>query len=90
MWNNHENRYTNITTGGTNVLFTGRGNLHNIVINTTATGVVRIVDNTTGTTANVGLIDTSKQGPYLYDACISKGLIIDTGGSADITVMWSQ
>ena len=92
--NNKEYRYTYITTGATTNVFTGRGILHNVTVNTKATGgIIRIVDNTTGTTANVGIIDSSSLGNFLYDVSISKCFIIDTGATsteADITVSWCQ
>ncbi len=83
--------YTNISTNTTTTIFTGKGFLHSIVVNTTAAGSIKIIDNTTGTTANVGTLKASvAEGTYLYDVAISAGLIIITAGASDITVAWSQ
>jgi hypothetical protein len=83
--------YTNISTNTTTTVFTGKGFLHSIVVNTTAAGSIKIIDNTTGTTANVGTLKASvAEGTYLYDVAISAGLIIITAGASDITVAWSQ
>ena len=89
--NNREYQYTYITSGATTTVFTGKGILHSININQTPSGVVRIVDNTSGTTANVGILPASAVvGTRLYDVTISKGLIIDQAGSGDLTVAWCQ
>lgn len=89
--NTEEYQYTYITSGATTTVFTGKGKLHAININQSPTGVVRIVDNNTGTTANVGILPASATvGTRRYDIAISKGLIIDQAGTADLTVAWSQ
>lgn len=86
-----EYQYTNITSATTTQVATGRGRLHSIVVNTTAAGAISIIDNTTGTTANIGTLKASVvEGTYLYDICFSKGLRIVTAGASDITVCWSQ
>lgn len=86
-----EYQYTNITTNTTTQVFTGRGRLHSIVIGTTAAGAISLIDNTAGTTANIGTMKASiAEGTYLYDISISKGLRIVTAGASDITVCWSQ
>lgn len=89
--NNREYEYTYITSGATTTVFTGKGVLHSININQTPSGVVRIVDNNIGTTANVGILPASAVvGTRLFDISISKGLIIDQAGTSDLTVAWSQ
>lgn len=86
-----ENQYTNISTNTTTTIFTGKGFLHSIVVNTTANGSIKIIDNTSGTTANVGTLKASiAEGTYLYDVAISAGLIIITAAASDITVCWRQ
>lgn len=91
MYNNKQYEYTYITSGATTTVFSGRGVLHAININQSPTGVVRIVDNTTGTTANVGILPASAVvGTRIFNASISKGLIIDQAGSGDMTVLWTK
>lgn len=90
-YNNREYQYKYIVTATTTTVFTGRGTLHNITLNSVANGVTRIVDNTAGTVANVGIISAAAgAGTYSYDAAISKGLIIDTAGTGDMTVTFTQ
>ncbi len=91
MTNSNEYQYTYITSGATTTVFTGKGLLHSININQAPSGVVRIIDNNTGTVANVGILPASAVvGTRLYDVYIAKGLIIDQAGNGDITVAWSQ
>lgn len=90
--NNREYQYTNIT-AGTNgsQIFTGRGILQAITVNTTANGVIKIVDGLTGSTANVGTLKASvAEGTYWYNASISQGLRIATAAASDITVTYAQ
>ncbi len=85
------NQYTHISTNTTTQVFTGRGNLKAIVVNTTAAGTIGIIDGTSGSTVNVGSLKASVvEGTYLYDCSISSGLRIITAASSDITVIWSQ
>lgn len=87
----YEFQYTNITSATTTQIATGRGRLHSIVVNTTAAGAISIIDNTSGTTANIGTLKASVvEGTYLYDVSFSKGLRIVTAGASDITVCWAQ
>jgi len=89
--NNREYQYTNITSGATTQVFTGRGLLQAITINTTAAGTIKIIDNTSGTTANVGTIVASAGiGTYWFNCSISSGLRIVTAAASDITVTWAQ
>lgn len=87
-----EFNYTNISTNTTANVFSGKGFLHSIVINTTAAGTIKIIDGVSGdTTANVGTLASSVlAGTFLYDVAISKGLIIITAAASDVTVCWSQ
>lgn len=89
--NNKEYQYTNTTGIATTQVFTGRGTLQGITINTTAAGSIKIIDNISGTTANVGTIVLSAPiGTYWYNCSISKGLRIVTAGASDITISWAQ
>jgi hypothetical protein len=82
---------TNITTGTTTQVFTGPGVLHSIIVNTTAAGTIKIIDGTSGTTANVGTLKASVvEGAYRYDVNMANGCRIVTGAASDITVTYSQ
>lgn len=87
------NDYTNITTGATTQIYTGRCTLVAIVVNTTAAGSIKIIDGTSGSTANVGTLKASiSEGTYNYGApagiTLATGLRIITAGASDITVVW--
>lgn len=91
MYNNREYLYTNITSGTTTQVFTGRGLLQAITINTTANGSIKVIDSTSSNTANVATIKASAaEGTYLYNVAISSGLRIITAAASDITVSWTQ
>lgn len=90
-FNNKEYKYKYISAATTTVVGVGRGTLHNITVNATAAGVVRICDAITGTTANIGMMKASiVEGTYGYDVVFSKGLIIDTAGASDLTISYTQ
>jgi hypothetical protein len=84
--------YEYITTATTTQVKTGSGILHKIVINTpVSTGTVSIIDNTAGSTVNVGIItSTADLKPYAieYNARFSTGLRIITTQTQDITVIY--
>lgn len=83
------NTYLNITTNTTTQVYTGPCTLASITINTPAAGAISIIDNTTGTTANIGTIaSSSAAGTYTYNVQCSKGLRIVTAASTDITVAY--
>lgn len=83
--------YTYINSATTTQVATGNATLIAIVINTTAAGTIGIIDNTTGTTVNVGQIAASAAGgDYVYGVTMSKGIRIVTGAASDITVVWRQ
>jgi hypothetical protein len=87
MYNNKEYQYTNITTNTTTEVFTGKGILQAITINTTAAGAITIQD---GGVALGVLVSNATVGTYWYNIAISDGLDIVTGASSDITVTWSK
>ncbi len=95
MYDNTEYQYTSIAGAGTTQVFTGKGNLHSIVVNGTGTGgTVKIIDNTSGSTANVGTISLNSTPvvPFTlkYEVSIANGLRIITSATPDITVTWAQ
>ena len=84
-------QYHYIDDASTHQLFTGRGMLHSIVITEAAAGTIKIIDGTSGSTANVATLKASlAEGTYKFDCSISTGLRIITGAATKITVMWAQ
>lgn len=76
---------------GTQV-FTGKGTLHAVVVNTTTATAFGIYDTASGTaTGTIALLKSSVvEGPYEYDASISNGLYITCGSSGDYTVLYTK
>lgn len=91
MYNNREYVPTNIATNTTTQVATGKGILQAITVNTAAAGSIKIIDNTTGSTANIGTLKASvAEGTYWYNVTFAVGLRIITAGATDITVSWAQ
>jgi hypothetical protein len=84
--------YEYITTATTTQVKTGAGILHKIVINIpVSTGTISLIDNTTGSTVNIGIItSTADLKPYelIYDLRFTTGLRIITTQAQDITVVY--
>lgn len=96
MYNNQEHQYTNITSAATTQVFTGKGCLKSIIVNDSGTGgTVKIIDNTSGSTANVGTI-TLNATPIVfpmalaYNIYIANGLRIITSATPNLTIAWAQ
>lgn len=82
---------TYISTQTTTSVFTGPGTLVAIVVGTTANGAIDIVDNTAGTTANVGSLKANiVEDTYTFNCAIKLGLRIVTAAASKITVIWKQ
>lgn len=78
-----------IATATTTQVKTGAGFLHCITVNTTAAGTIGLIDNTAGTTVNIGQLKASVvEGSYCYDVPFATGLRIVTGAASDITVSY--
>lgn len=91
MFNNREYEKTYITTTTTTQVFSGRGTLQAITVNTSAAGTIGIIDGTTGTTVNVGQLKASvAEGTYWFNCVMKAGCRIVTGANSDITVTWAQ
>ncbi len=91
-YNDKDYQYTYIASATTTQVFSGRGTLKAITINTaTAVGIITVIDGTSGTTGNVAIIAAATPGQTLtYDISISQGLRIVTAGASDITVVWGK
>ncbi len=86
-------RYTNIATNTTTTIYSGRGVLVGLTINTkgASSNTATIYDNTAGSGTKIAIIDTtSAQGTLAYFVEFNTGLTIvtATGTAADITVEW--
>ncbi len=91
MFNNREYEKTYVATGTTTQVFTGRGTLQAITINTTAAGTITIIDGTSGSTANVAIIKASAvEGTYWFNCIMNAGCRVITGAASDITITWAQ
>jgi len=95
MYNNQEYQYTSITSAATTQVFTGKGMLKAIIVNDAGTGgTVKIIDGTSGTTANIGTINLAAT-PYIpgdiqYSIYIASGLRLVTSNTPNLTIAWSQ
>jgi len=68
---------------------TGAGVLHSIVVGETTAGAISIIDNTSGSTVNIGQLKASiVEGTYEFDVAFSAGLRIITAGASKITVVY--
>lgn len=80
-----------ISTATTTQVKSGAGILHKIVINTPVAGTISLIDNTSGSTVNMGVITmTADLKPYAleYNLGFATGLRIITSVAADITVVY--
>ena len=90
MQNRDDYKYAYISTATTTQVFTGRSKLIRIIVGETAAGAIGIIDNTAGTTVNVGELKASVvEGPYEFGVTLAAGLRIVTGGASKITVVYS-
>jgi hypothetical protein len=81
--------YAYIASATTTQVKSGATFLKAIVVNTTAAGTIGIIDNTSGSTVNVGQLKASVvEGTYEYNIRLSAGLRIVTGAASDITVVY--
>lgn len=92
MYNNREYNGTHITTNTDTVVFTGKGILQAVTVNTAAAGAVTIADGvsaSTGTTKAI-LKSSVAEGTYWYNMTMASGLVITTAASTDLTVTWTK
>jgi hypothetical protein len=84
--------YAYITTATTTQVKSGSGILHKIIVNIpVSTGTISLIDNTSGSTVNIGIItSTADLKPYVmeYNCRFSTGLRIITTQAQDITVIY--
>lgn len=87
--------YTNIPAAATTQVIARSGNLLGILVGTpVASSTIKLIDNTTGTTANLGLItNTTEVKPYFINfgargLRFKTGLRVITSGNDNITLIW--
>lgn len=86
---NDNYKYAHLSGAATTQVFTGPGRLIRIVVNTTAAATIGIIDNTSGTTVNVGSLAASvAAGSYDYFIQLATGLRIIVAGASDVTVVY--
>lgn len=87
-----EYQATNINSATTTQVFSGKGILQAITVNTTAAGAITIVDAIGAAVIPVvGVLKSSvAEGTYWYNCAISTGLKIITAAASDITVTWQK
>lgn len=80
---------TYISTGTSTQIKTGSGILHAIIVGTTAAGSITIIDGTSGSTPNIGVLKASiVEGTYVFNCQFSAGLRIVTAAASLVTVLW--
>lgn len=87
MYNNAEYQKTYINTSASTTVFTGRGNLGGICINTTAASTITLLD---GGSPFAVLQASILPGTYLEGLVIATSLVISTAGTPDVTVKWTK
>lgn len=81
--------YTNIASGATTVVKSGKGTLERITINTTAAGAITIYDNTSAAGTKIATLPSNAVvGTYEFGCRFGTGLTIVTAAASDITVIW--
>ena len=83
-------RYVNVTSTDAATCKVGPGILKKIVVNKAITGTIKVIDNTTGSTANIATVTNPTVGLVLnYDLDFSAGLIVIASATPDLTVVFS-
>lgn len=87
-YNNREYVPTHISAASSSQIFTGRGTIHNIVVNSTTATIFGIYDGVGSSTIVIGKLKASvTENTYQYDAVIANGLYIECG-AGDYTILW--
>jgi len=75
-----------ITDNTATQVMTGKVQKVHITVNAALTGTIKVIDNTTGTTANVATITNPTVGSHYEYWDLKTGLLVIASGSCDITV----
>lgn len=85
-----KNQYNYISTATTTQVATGPVTLKKIILGETAAGAISIIDGTSGSTANVGVLKASiGEGEYEFNVRLAAGLRIVTAGASKLTVVYT-
>lgn len=86
-------KFAYIAAAGTTQVVTGPGRLIRVVVNTPLDGSINLIDNTSGTTTNIGLIKTATASlnvPYYYYGIkFTAGLRVVVTGNNDVTIVYT-
>jgi len=86
-----DNEYYYIASADTTQIVTGQGTLHAIIVGETTANAIQIIDNTEGTTTNLGELKASiAEGTYKFDVRFHTGLRIHSDGNSKFTVIYSK
>lgn len=78
--------YAYITTATTTQVYTGKAKQVKITVNAALTGTIKVIDGTSGTTANVATITNPTVGSSYKYYSLNTGVRIVTDAGCDITV----
>lgn len=85
---NYQRAY--ITSATTTQVLTGQGALVRIVLNKLTTGAISIIDNTAGSTVNIGVIAAATPAQSIeYGLQVVSGIRIINASTEDITIIYS-
>ncbi len=91
MYNNREYNPTHLSTGSTSQVFTGKGIVRGISINTGSAVAFGVYDGLASTSTAIAIFKASAaEGMYLLDATIARGLYVTYGAGGDYTVLWTK
>lgn len=83
-------QYLVIDSATTTQVDSGQGQLIRIIVGETAAGEISIIDNTSGSTANIGTLKASiAEGTYEFGVNYGVGLRIITAAASKITVVYA-
>lgn len=83
-------KVASIDSATTTQVDTGNGSLIAIVVGETSAGAISLIDNTSGSTVNIGTLKANiAEGTYWFLAGYAAGLRIITAGASKITVIYN-
>lgn len=92
MYNIAEYKPAFITNSTTSAVFTGKGILHAIVVNSTTGTPFAVFDSAVNAaTGTIAILKSSiAENTYLFDATVANGLYITCGVSGNYTVLYTK
>ena len=90
---NRQEYIPKLLSGKSQVVFTGKGILHSIIVgNTTATEIQFADSAVVGVTSGTFLVLKASivEGTYLIDAACANGCVVSSGAAGSYTVMWTK